>query len=214
MQEIYPEIIQGLWWCTKADESKGTTRDLFAFNADGTFVRVVYKQGVRRDAEQGQYTFDGNFLITRGRSTETYRVTIEDSTKWVLDGKRYQFVLSRRASTPLSVLDEATTRMLRLLPQRVRLEALDKMLPHSFRMWFSSNDDQESIELGIVHAFEQHPGVGWIGLTVDVECSPLEDTTRVWHAVASGAVRPVFEATWSQTWVRVVTQEDTDTLLT
>lgn len=214
MQEIYPEIIQGLWWCVRADDPTSPTRDLFAFDADGTFVRVVYKQGARRDAESGDYTFDGSFLIVRGRSTETYRVSMTSSTQWSLDGKRHRLTLARAlpVSDPLT-LDESTTRMLRLVPQRVSLELLDKALPRSFRMMYAPDASAPPIELGTVHTFEQHPGTGWVGLHPAVECSPPEDAARVWQAVASKAVRPALDVQWERTWVRVVTHADTDTPL-
>lgn len=133
VDSLYPEAVRGLWFMAQDGEGmrhqlEQLTGELYSFDIQGRFMRVVLREGLRREHESGDYTFDGNFLITRGRSTETFRVTVESPTLWLLEGKRGMVWLSRRAlgdddeEREPDALDGELARELRILPIRVRFE--------------------------------------------------------------------------------------------
>jgi hypothetical protein len=100
MDPLLPEAIRGAWYLLPDEADPHTlehkkAQQLF-FELDGSFTRYKIKRGERRrEHETGDYTFDGNFLITRGRSTDTYRVHPEGFWRWDLEEKKGDYVLLR-----------------------------------------------------------------------------------------------------------------------
>lgn len=129
MQRPLPEAICGIWFLFKHDDSFERaqikkTYEVLTFRLNGTFARQAFKEGHKREYEQGDYTFDGEFLITRGRNTETYRVKPAHYAQWELESRKTVFLLQRTpcAFGTWDVLEESARRDLRILPIRVSIE--------------------------------------------------------------------------------------------
>jgi hypothetical protein len=97
--ELLPESIRGGWYFVPTDEGIGDAADAEAeklvFYLDETFARYEISQGERELGEEGDYTFDGQFLILRGSDTDTYRVEAETAWRWELEGKKDEHLLLR-----------------------------------------------------------------------------------------------------------------------
>lgn len=87
-----PEAIRGCWFfipdASPHSQSGQKNSSIIHFNIDGSYERFQIKENARKTIEQGTYTFDGMFLILRGRNTETYRVHPEDFSRWNIEGKK------------------------------------------------------------------------------------------------------------------------------
>lgn len=87
-----PEAIRGCWFfipdATPHSQSGQKNSSIIHFNIDGSYERFQIKENARKTMEQGTYTFDGMFLILRGRNTETYRVHPEGFSRWNIEGKK------------------------------------------------------------------------------------------------------------------------------
>lgn len=195
-ESLYPEAIRGLWFMVQdgegmVDALSSLSIELYTFNLQGRFVRVVLRDGVRREHESGDYTFDGNFLITRGRSTETYRVNVEGPMRWLLEGKKGMVWLCRRAldeqdeELELPELDAEVVRELRILPIRVRFEPFT--VQEQLRSWRILYDRDGKLEtplwLGSLSLDDDSPSSLWAGITTYVR--GLD--TRTWQRFVSDA---------------------------
>lgn len=124
-----PEAVRGSWY--RVDPSSdptagdGPEHQVVCFGADGSFRRFEPGSGSRKCVKNGDYTFDGNFLIVRGRRSQTYRVRRPTFWRWELEGKKNQFHLYRGFvdGDELKPVDDDVVRQVRLLPLRVRVEA-------------------------------------------------------------------------------------------
>ena len=123
-----PEAIRGNWYFLPArldpKEQPDKPLQAYGFRLDGTFTRWVVKDDAWTEKEQGEYTFDGAFLILRGRNTDTYRVRTESSWRWVLGGKKEDWALVRGRVSPedFVALSEEDAKEIRILPIRVSVE--------------------------------------------------------------------------------------------
>jgi hypothetical protein len=99
MQQPLPETIRGAWYNVGSGGSVAETvqedGEILVFDLDGGFVRYELDEGHRAKSEEGDYTFDGQFLILRGKNTTTYRVDVEAPWRWRLEGKRDERLLLR-----------------------------------------------------------------------------------------------------------------------
>ena len=170
--QIYPEIIRGVWFCLKdgaefQEAWQKQSFDIYLFWVNGEFIRMTLKDGNKREVETGQYTFDGNFLITRGRSTETFRVELEQTTHWRLQSKKHDLHFVRQLTQPVA-LDEADARDLRILPIRAGVEPVHKHLPRCFWLTYGTRDNQTT-RLAMISTDEEQAEHGWVGATRLVE---------------------------------------------
>lgn len=97
--ELLPESIRGGWYFVPTDEEVGDAAEadgeVLVFFLDETFARYELSEGERELDEEGDYTFDGQFLILRGSDTETFRVEAETAWRWELEGKKDEHLLLR-----------------------------------------------------------------------------------------------------------------------
>lgn len=101
---LLPEAIRGSWYLLADDgkpvaeaiEKKG---QLLALHLTGKFslydLSVEDDVTVKVEKDEGDYTFDGDFLILRGRNTETYRVRVDADWCWSLEAKKKRRKLVR-----------------------------------------------------------------------------------------------------------------------
>lgn len=122
-----PEAIRGCWFfipdASPQNQTGQKNTSIIHFHLDGSFVRFQIKLNARKDIEQGTYTFDGAFLILRGRITDTFRVQTPDHIRWNLEGKKDGQALVRAFVQPddLSELSPAEQKEIRLLPMRLSI---------------------------------------------------------------------------------------------
>lgn len=186
-QRPYPEAIRGIWYVLREDEDLATVRDthtgdIYLFRMDGSFSHVQLKNGSTRRQEDGSYTFDGEFLITRGRNTETYRVSLRDARTWEMETKKHGFTMHRSLYPEDAVtLTEREQRDLRILPIRAKLT-----LPHDSlgvalgRLEFEREGAQAPVILGEVCVeLEQERRLCWIGLTARTRDLDASTWTRI-----------------------------------
>lgn len=123
-----PEAIRGSWYYISSDLempaglAKGA--NVLCFRGDSSFARYQFRETEMREAERGTYTFDGNFLILRGRVTDTFRVRVAGPWKWTMEGKRVDQWLLRglfESEEPVELSAEEA-REIRILPVRVSVK--------------------------------------------------------------------------------------------
>lgn len=182
-----PEAVRGCWYLvpTEYDLSKGVegSYQVYTFGLDGSFRRHQVKSGRLKQAESGDYTFDGNFLILRGRQTETYRVRRPLEWRWELEGKNKDQYLMRALvdEAGFTELDEGAGRSLRILPLRAQVEQDFEEGPPMYRVVYRGDEGGDAVLLGTFFV-EDHPdGRRWIGLTP--MASGLEEST--WERIIS-----------------------------
>ncbi len=168
-----PEAVRGCWYYVAEDFSMdgGLARQhqILSFRVDGTFTRYQVKSERRKVAETGDYTYDGNFLILRGRSTDTFRVRRPQFWHWELEGKKKDQYLLRALTDPegLQELTEGQARDLRILPLRARIQADHEGEDVIYRAVFE--ESEEPILLGTFFVEVQADGARWVGVTPLVE---------------------------------------------
>ncbi len=120
-----PEAIRGCWFfipdASPQTQSGQKNSSIIHFNLDGSYERFQIKDNTRKTVEQGTYTFDGMFLILRGRNTDTYRVHPEGFSRWNIEGKKDGQALVRAYPSQISSaeLTSAQIKDIRNLPIRV-----------------------------------------------------------------------------------------------
>lgn len=125
-EQPLPESVQGAWYLLPADEDPAEVNpsdtEVMVFGRDGYMDHFEIKGGAREHKDEGDYTFDGQFLILRGRSTKTYRVEQESHWNWLLEGKknRYRLVRALIDYDDADPLDEESRREISMLPLRVK----------------------------------------------------------------------------------------------
>lgn len=186
-----PEAARGCWYLIPQDAviKDGGLRSsqILALRVDGSFRRYQIKNGRRKTIETGNYTYDGNFLILRGRNSETFRVYRESFWRWSLEGRRKDFFLLRGLITEesFSELSERQSRDVRILPLRAQIEATDDGDEDQiFQITFRPEDSEPSDNpILLATFFFEDSGAGhrWIGLTPLV--SQIEPATweRIIH---------------------------------
>lgn len=127
-ERLLPEAIRGSWYLLRpngtAVEALEDKAQLLALRIDGSFSRYTLDGAKRELKEEGDYTFDGDFLIVRGRNTDTFRVTPETPWRWHLEAKKksrrlFRGVLDERDFVEL---DDEARKEVRMLPMRVRVD--------------------------------------------------------------------------------------------
>ncbi len=125
-----PEAVRGCWYFFASDSAPEEARkkgslQVLSFAVDGTYSRYKLKENSRKLSESGEYTFDGNFLILRGRRTLTFRVRRSTFWHWQLEDKKKSYILVRGllADEQRPTLPDDQRRDIRLLPLRARIEA-------------------------------------------------------------------------------------------
>lgn len=124
-----PESIRGSWYYLPISQDPHHLGDkppqLMRFRLDGTFARYIARDDVWLEKEKGEYTFDGAFLIVRGRNTDTFRVRTDQFWRWTLEGKKEEQVLLRGLVTDedFTTLGAEDQKEIRILPIRVAVRA-------------------------------------------------------------------------------------------
>lgn len=124
-----PEAVRGCWYRLAPPVDDDVTRDqadeLLSFGVDGHFARYEINSDDKTEAENGDYTFDGDFLILRARRTHTFRVHRKSFWRWDLEGKKNSWVLMRGFAPEgdIDELPEEESRDIRLIPVRARVES-------------------------------------------------------------------------------------------
>lgn len=125
----YPEAIRGAWFLLPVDETLDKARqehsyDVIIFHIDNSYELLTIKGGILKNSSSGNYTFDGDFLITRARATETYRVTMQHHTQWSIETKKGMRPMYRALHPIPQHLDEGQLKDLRILPIKARAEMI------------------------------------------------------------------------------------------
>lgn len=165
-----PEAVRGCWYFVPADfEFDGglkRDREVLAFGVDGTFRRYTIEDRRRRRAEAGDYNFDGDFLILRGRKTRTFRVGRSTFWRWELEEKNDSFQLARGFvdGADLDELDARVCRDIRLLPRRARIESDFDGEDVIYRVVYDGQEGQRR-QLGSLSAQRDDDDRLWVGVT-------------------------------------------------
>jgi AraC-like DNA-binding protein len=165
-----PENIRGSWYFVSVKEagrdSDSRSLQVFQFNLDGRFSIFAMRNGARFEKEKGEYTFDGNFLILRGRTTETYRVRTETYWRWVLEGKKEVYYLMRGLVSESDLIDlsENESKEVRILPIRVSVVPEASISDVIYELGFESTEHGR--RLSVANFFtEVDEHRMWVGLT-------------------------------------------------
>jgi hypothetical protein len=169
-----PENIRGSWYFVSLKEASRDPENppfqVFQFTLDGRFSIFAIRNGARLEKEKGEYTFDGNFLILRGRTTETYRVRAETYWRWALEGKKEAYHLSRGlvSEADLIELSEQESKEVRILPIRVSVVPEASIPDVIYELGFESTEHGR--RLSVANFFtEVVEHRMWIGLTPYVQ---------------------------------------------
>jgi len=165
-----PESIRGSWFYLPTASDLGAaerTVFLYRFRLDGTFSLYSIRDDHWLEKEKGDYTFDGQFLIVRGRNTDTYRVRPDAFWRWLLEGKKEEYMLTR-ALVPAKhevILTPEQQKEIRILPIRVSVAQNNPGgLDGIYHLIFNNGDDK----LRLASLFVEHSeddGRMWIGLS-------------------------------------------------
>lgn len=184
-ESLLPESIRGGWYVVPAtdtvDEVVEEDGEILVFHLDGSFVRFAIEDDERREADRGDYTFDGQFLIIRGSSTQTYRVEPESEWRWSLEGKKEDRLLLRGLidRTETVELPEERREEIEQLPMRVFVRSIfDGAQEGEICMMIHEADDEE-IAIGALYAEAPSDGEMWIGATPFVEGLNVEIWERI-----------------------------------
>lgn len=124
-----PEEIRGTWYYLSDEgtpqEALADKGELLTLRLDHSFDRWVVGDDELEHQDDGDYTFDGSFLILRGRNTDTYRVDASDELMWFLEGKKKSRRLYRTLATEddARALVEDELKSIKVVPSRARCEA-------------------------------------------------------------------------------------------
>lgn len=125
-----PEAIRGSWFLLPEKGPPGEVIEddgnLLALHIDGRFVRYELSAGRKLEvADSGDFTFDGDFLILRGSNTRTYRVRVEKSWYWRLEGKKHNRRLYRGLieEDEFFEADDHLRNQIARFPMRVQVDA-------------------------------------------------------------------------------------------
>ena len=175
-ERLMPEDIRGSWYLLAEDgspeEALEADGQLVAFGLDGTFTRYDIDGDTKSEHETGDYTFDGQFLILRGKNTDTYRVRVEHDWYWFLEEKKKNRRLYR------GLIDEADRirlpdeqmRELKNVPVRVHVEcSFDAEEDAIFDLIYEPTDGEDSRVGCFSVDFDSNSGELWVGLTPLVE---------------------------------------------
>lgn len=163
-----PESIRGSWYYLPESADPHNLGDkppqVLRFRLDGTFTRYIARDDGWLEKEKGDYTFDGAFLIIRGRNTDTFRVQFDRYWRWKLEGKKEEQVLLRGLVTDedfveLSAEDQ---KEIRILPIRVGVRSHTDVADGVYDLVYRG----ESAERVVGAFFVEHNGPKvWVGVS-------------------------------------------------
>ena len=165
-----PESIRGSWYfLPESADPHGPAdkgRHLYRFRLDGTFTRYILKGEDWSEKESGDYTFDGAFLIIRGRNTDTYRVRREGAWRWNLEGKKENQKLMRglMRENDFFELSEKDAKEIRILPIRATVAVPVDHSDAVFDIMHRSNGGHPR-RIGSFFVERSGGGKIWVGLT-------------------------------------------------
>lgn len=180
-----PETIRGSWYLIsrKSKMRKPVEKPLqiFRFRLDSSFSRYILGgTGAWTEDEIGDYTFDGGFLITRGKATEAYRVKRFSFWKWELEGNKYFSDLLRAniKEKDIELLSEEDLKEIRILPIRVIVKTIVKNEAEAIFDLFYSHEGKE-IQVGSFFTTKESANRFSIGL------SPLNNqiSPQMWERI-------------------------------
>lgn len=167
-----PESIRGSWYYLPGSLDPHNLGDkppqVLRFRLDGTFTRYIARDDGWLEKEKGDYTFDGAFLIVRGRNTDTFRVRTEHFWRWSLEGKKEEQVLLRGLVTEEDFvkLGAEDQKEIRILPIRVSVRARTDTDDAVFDLLYKS----DTVELLVASFFVERDGAKvWVGVSPFVE---------------------------------------------
>jgi hypothetical protein len=123
-----PEEIRGTWYYLKDEgtpqEALQNKGELLTLRLDHSFDRWLVRANSLEHKDDGDYTFDGSFLILRGGNTDTYRVDASHDLMWFLEGKKKSRRLFRTLATEADAraLVEDELKSIKVVPSRARCE--------------------------------------------------------------------------------------------
>ncbi len=174
--KLLPESVRGGWYVVPADdreipEAIEQEGEILVFRLDGTYVRYEIDEESRREAERGEYTFDGDFLILRGERTDTYRVHPEAVWCWRLEGKKEERlmlrgILDRRESVELS---ETRRDEIERMPVRVFVRSIFDGAQEGEICMLIHESEGDELAIGALSAEAPDEAKMWIGVTPFVE---------------------------------------------
>jgi hypothetical protein len=182
---LLPETIRGGWYFVPSDEPASEAVEeegkILVFHLDGTFVRFEIEQEERTEAERGEYTFDGDFLILRGDRTNTYRVHPEAPWRWSLEGKKGDQVLLRGIVDREETIElgEERREEIERMPMRVFVRSIFEGAREGEICMFIHEADDEEIAIGALFADAPKDAEMWVGVTPFVEGLSAEIWERI-----------------------------------
>ena len=179
-----PESIRGSWYYVDSDADPNELGDkppqVLTFKLDGTFTRYIAKSDEWTEKESGDYTFDGAFLIIRGRNTDTFRVRPDAFWRWNLEGKKQSKALLRGLLTPddFVELDETDRKEIRILPIRVSVRTPTDHPDAVNELVYRGENGQHLVGVFFV---EREGQKAWVGLTPCAEGIAEKTWQRIVH---------------------------------
>jgi hypothetical protein len=181
-----PEAVRGGWYFFPGDGDINKLRkkgdlQVLSFAVDGTYRRYKLKAKSRKLSESGEYTFDGNFLILRGRRTLTFRVRRPTFWRWQLEDKKKSYTLVRALTDDdrRPTLADEQRRDIRLLPLRARIETDHEGEDAIHRIVYEANGGpRQLLATFFVEADEDQHLVGLTPLVEGVEPRTWERIIR------------------------------------
>ena len=168
-----PDAIRGSWYFLplSADPHNPDRPILtYRFRLDGTFSIYGARGDESFEKEKGDYTFDGAFLIMRGRNTETYRVKVKDAWRWVLEGKKDEYALLRGRITDNDFVELTADQQkeIRILPIRVTVDNFSNNRDGIYDLIYKSGGTTRTVGALFVEK-DAEQGKLWVGLS---PCTP------------------------------------------
>lgn len=204
-----PESIRGSWYYIDQEADPHDLGDkppqVLAFRLDGTFTRYIAKNDEWMQKETGEYTFDGNFLIIRGRNTDTFRVKPAHFWRWNLEGKKQQKALLRGLVTEddFGELSDEDRKEIRILPIRVGIEAPSDVDGVIYNLVFRREEKQRVVGNFFVERDEQKLWIGVSPFATGIE-------QRTWERIVRESYLDIYAGKPDDVRVVTVRMLDTD----
>lgn len=163
-----PESIRGSWYYLPESANPRKLGEkppqVLRFRLDGSFTRYIAREDAWSEKERGDYTFDGAFLIIRGRNTDTFRVRPDSFWRWRLEGKKQEQVLLRGlvASDDFVTLPPEDQKEIRILPIRVGIVAPSDTDDVIYDLVYKKDDEPQLV--GSFFVEREGPKI-WVGVS-------------------------------------------------